>query len=195
MEKFSDIISAIKNQQPVNPPDTIVDHVMAKLEKVDQSAAGRLQHFLLPQRIFSPDTAGNFTGRITSYQQCAFLLFMVGFFYLVAGVVTLWGFRDAIAGTQINPWLKIQPYITIASALFIIAAAVLMNFRPQTTAFIQYAMIIHTTFILVNAVILKSILSFPVALIYVLILTMLAIVFGVLLIGSIRSVLRFSVTR
>jgi hypothetical protein len=191
MEKFSDIIAAVKNQQPVNPPDALTDQVMARLEKVDQSAVGKIKRFLFHHQKISPDAEGVFFGRITSYQQCAFLLFMIGFFYLVTGLVTSWGFHDAIAGGNINPWLKMQPYITIGSALFILSAAFLIIYRPQATAFIQYAMIIHTFFILVNALILESILSFPIALIYVLILTMLAIGFSVLLIGSIRSVLIF----
>ena len=191
MEKFSDIITAVKNQQPVNPPDALTDQVMAKLEKVNQSAISKIKCYFPGQQKISPDAAGIFFGRITSYQQCAFLLLMVGFFYLVTGFVTAWGFHDAIAGGNINPWLKMQPYITIGSALFILSSAFLIIYRPQATAFIQYSIIVHTLFIVVNALILESILSFPVALIYVLILTMTAIGFSVLLIGSIRSVLIF----
>lgn len=189
MEKFSDIIAVLENQQPVNPPDALTDQVMARLEKVDQGAISKIKRFLFRQQKISPDAEGIFFGRITSYQQCAFLLFIVGFFYLVTGGVTAWGFHDALAGGNINPWLKMQPYITIASALFILSSAFLIIYRPQATVFIQYSIIVHTFLILVNALILESILSFPIALIYVLILTMLAIGFGVLLIGSIRSVL------
>ena len=191
MEKFSDIIAAVKNQQPVKPPDALTDQVMARLEKVDQSAISRIKRFFPHQQKISPDAASIFFGHITSYQQCAFLLLMVGFFYLVTGFVTAWGFHDAIVGGNINPWLKMQPYIAIGSALFILSSAFLIIYRPQATAFIQYAIIVHTFFILINALILESILSFPIALIYVLILTMTAIGFSVLLIGSIRSVLIF----
>jgi hypothetical protein len=191
MDKFSDIIAAVRNQQPVNPPDALIDQVMAKLEKVDQSAIGKIKRFFLYRQKINPDTAGIFAGRITSYQQCAFLLLMVGFFYLVTGFVTTWGFHDAIVGGNINSWLKMQPYIIIGSALFILSAASLIIYLPQATALIQYSIIVHTFFILVNALILESILSFPIAIIYVFILTVLAIGFSVLLIGSIRSVLTF----
>jgi hypothetical protein len=191
MEKFADIIAAVNNQQPVNPPDALTDQVMARLEKVDQSTISKIERFFLHQQTISPVAEDFFSGRITSHQQCAFLLLMVGFFYLVTGFVTTWGFHDAIAGGNINPWLKIQTYITIGSALFILSAAFLIIYRPQATAFVQYAIIVHTFFILINALILELILSFPIALIYVLILSMLAIGFSVLLIGSIRSVLIF----
>jgi hypothetical protein len=191
MEKFSDIIEAVKNQQPVKPPDALTDQVMARVEKFDQSAVGKIKRYVFyPQKI-SPDAEGIFFGRITSHQQCAFLLLMVGFFYLVTSVVTTWEFHDVIIGGNINPWLRMQPYFTVGSALFILSAAILLSYRPQAITFIQYAIIVHTFLISVNALILESILSLPIALIYVLILTMLVIGLSVLLIGSIRSVLIF----
>ncbi len=191
MEKFSDIIEAVKNQQPVNPPGALTDQVMAKLEKVDQSAFIKIKRYFFHRQKISLDAAGIFTGPITSHQQCAFLLLMVGFFYLVTGIVTTWEFHDVITGGNINSWLKMQPYITIGSALFILSAALLTGLRPQAIVFIQYAIIVHTCLVLVNALVLESILSSPVALVYVLILNMLVIGFSVLLIGSIRSVLIF----
>jgi hypothetical protein len=191
MEKFSDIIAAVKNQQPVNPPDGFTDQIMARLEKVDQGATSKIKRFLFQQQKISPDAEGIFFGRITSYQQCAFLLLMVGFFYLVTGFVTTWGFHDTLVGGNIDSWLKMQPYIIIGSALFILSAALIIIYLPQATAFIQYSIIAHTLFILVNALILETILSFPIAIIYVFILTVLAIGFSVLLIDSIRSVLTF----
>jgi len=184
MGKISNVIMAVEDQQPVNPPDTLVDRVMVK---DDQSAIGKIKRFILYRQKTSPDAAVFFRGRIASHRQCAFLLLMVGFFYLVAGVITTWGFYDDIAGGNINAWLKMQPYITIGSAVFILSAVYLIIHRPQWTAFIKYALIVHAFFILVNALILESILSLPIALVFVLILSMLAIGFSVLLIGSIRS--------
>lgn len=194
MEKYSDIIGDIKNLHPVNPPDTLVDQVMARVEKDNQSAGVKIRRFLLQPKTISPDASGTFSGRITSYEQCAFLLFMVGFFYLVAGVVALWGFHDVIGEANINTWLKIQPYITIANGLFLACAAFLILYRPQVTAFVQYALIVQALLILANAYILQSIITLQFALVSVLIITILAIAFAVLLIGSIRSVLRCGTT-
>jgi len=193
MEKYSDIIEEIKNLQPVKPPEGLVDQVMARIESIDQSAGVQIRHFLFPKTI-SPSAADTFSGRITSYEQCAFLLIMVGFFYLVTGIITLWGFHNVIREENINLWLRIQPYITIANGLFLTCAAFLILYRPQATSFVQSALIAHAALILVNAYILQSIITLQFALVYVLIITLLAIVFAVLLIGSIRSVLRYGTT-
>ena len=192
MEKYSDIIEAIKNQQPVDPPDTLVARVMARVEDNNQSASVKIRRFLIRPKTISPDAAGTFSGRIASYEQCAFLLFMVGFFYLVAGVVALLGFHDVIKEENIDTWIRIQPYITIANGLFLACATFLILYRPQVTAFVQYALIVQATLILVNACILNSIITFPFALVSVLIITLLAIGFAVLLIGAIQSVLKCS---
>lgn len=232
MEKYSDIIGDITKLYPVNPPDTLVDQVMARVEKDDHSRGGIapavkyaterhagldpassmfldsrlrgnneyfsqgnfIRRFLFRQKTINPDAAVTFSGRITSYEQCAFLLFMVGFFYLVAGVVALWGFHDLIKEENINTWLKIQPYITIVNAVFLVSAAFLILYRPQVTTFVQYALIVQLTLILANAYILQSIITFQFALVSVFIITILAIAFAVLLIGSIRSVLRCGTT-
>ena len=231
MEKYTDIIAEIKKLQWVDPPDELVNQIMARVEKDNQSAGvitpateyakGRhagldpassivldsrlrgndkycrqgnyIRRFLFRSKTISPDAAGTFSGRIASYEQCAFLLFMVGFFYLVAGFVTVWGFHDVMT-ENINSWLRIQPYITIANGLFLACAAFFILYRPQVTTFVQYALIVQAVLILVNACILNSIITFPFALVSVLIITLLAIGFAVLLIGAIQSVLKDGTT-
>lgn len=189
MEKYSDTVEAIKNLQPVKVPDDLVDQVMARVEMMNQIDGISINYFSArPQRV-NPKAFNIFAERITSHSQCALLLFMVGFFYLVAGVVALWGFHD-IMTENVNSWIKIQPYITIVNALFLVSSAFLILYRPQTTTFVQYALIIHVTLILANAYILQSIITFQFALVSVLIITLLAIIFAVLLIGAIQSVLK-----
>jgi hypothetical protein len=93
---------------------------------------------------------------------------------------------------NINSWLRIQPYLTIANGLLLSCAAFLILYRPQVAAFVQYALIVQAILILVNACILNSIITFPFALVSVLITSLLAIGFAVLLIGAIQSVLKCS---
>lgn len=189
MEKYSGIIGEIKKLQQVDPPDELVDQIMSNVRKDNIISDVRIDH-----AFFKPQTANSaisnvFFGRITSHNQCALLLFMVGFFYLVAGIVTFWGFHD-VMGENIDSWLGIQPYLTIANGLFLTCAAFLILYRPTVTAFVQYALVVQTILILVNACILNSIITFPFAMVSVLIITVMAIGFAVLLIMAIQSVLK-----
>ena len=193
MEKYSDIIEEIKKLQGIDPPDGLVDQIMANVKKGKIINDIRVDEAFFKPQAANPVISNVFSGRITSHNQCALLLFMVGFFYLVAGVVTLWGFHD-VMGKNIESWLIIQPYLSIANGLFLASAAFLILYRPQITAFVQYALIIQATLILVNAWMLNSIITFPFALVSVLIITLLAIGFAVLLIMAIQSVLKCGTT-
>ena len=193
MEKYSDIIEEIKKLQGIDPPDGLVDQIMANVKKGKIINDIKVDDAFFKPQAANPVISNVFSGRITNHNQCALLLFMVGFFYLVAGVVTLWGFHD-VMGQNIDSWLIIQPYLSIANGLFLASAAFLILYRPQVTAFVQYALIIQATLILVNAWMLNSIITFPFALVSVLIITLLVIGFAVLLIMAIQSVLKCGTT-
>jgi len=190
MEKFSDIIAAIKNQPPVSVPDKLVDQVMAKLESADQGVSLKIHRFLFRPQTISLDAAGIFSGRITSNQQCVFLLFMVGFFYLVSGLVALWGLRDTVVQGQINSWLSIQPFIIIASAILIITAAATVMLKPRTIIMAEYGIIVHTVFMFLNALVIECIIVTPIVLVLVLGFTGSAIITGILLIRSIHHYIK-----
>ena len=190
MEKYSGIIGEIKKLQQVDPPDELVDQIMSNVRKDNIISDVRIDHAFFKPQTANPAISNVFFGRITSHNQCALLLFMVGFFYLVAGIVTFWGFHD-VMGENIDSWLGIQPYLTIANGLFLTCAAFLILYRPTVTAFVQYALVVQTILILVNACILNSIITFPFAMVSVLIITVMAIGFAVLLIMAIQSVLKY----
>lgn len=190
MEKYSGIIGEIKKLQQVDTPDGLVDQIMSNVKKDNIINDVRIDHAFFKPQTANPVVSNVFFGRITSHNQCALLLFMVGFFYLVAGIVTFWGFHDVME-KNIDSWLRIQPYLTIANGLFLTCAAFLILYRPTVTAFVQYALVVQTILILVNACILNSIITFPFAMVSVLIITVMAIGFAVLLIMAIQSVLKY----
>ncbi|MRS04399.1 hypothetical protein EG832_14465 [bacterium] len=186
VEKLSDIIAAIKNQPPVGAPDKLVDQVMARLEVAEQSIGFKIRRFLFRPQEMSSDAASIFSGRITSYQQCVFLLFMVGFFYLVAGVVTLWGLHNVMSDGQINSWLKIQPFITVLSAVLMIFAGVMVMLKPRMIILAKYGIIVHTVFMFLNALVIGCMIVIPITSLVLLAFLGSAIVTGILLISSIH---------
>jgi hypothetical protein len=190
MEKFANIIEKIEKQKAVNPPDNLVNGVMAGVQKVEKGIMYKISRFLFQPRELSSDAAGLLSGQIMSYRQCSFLLFIVGLFYLLMGLFVIWGVKDFLSHSNINLWLRAQPYLTILSAILIISMAVMVWQKPQTIIFTQYVIIVHTAFIVVNALIVEFMLFSPQAIIFALVLAAAAIIFGVLLISSIRSFIK-----
>jgi len=112
----------------------------------------------------------------------------IGFFYFVAGSVTILGLSGILSSFEIPVWLKLQPWLALASGMFILISAFLMLRRPALIRYIQRAMLVHTALIFINALFLEFMVSFSGAMLYIFILTAAAIVFGVLLLGALRSV-------
>jgi hypothetical protein len=193
MEKFADIIEKIESQKLIKPPDNLVNQVMVGVKKAESGFPYKFNRFLFQPRELSSDAVSILSGKIISHRQCSFLLFMVGLLYLIVGLIVTLGLKDALSIENINLWLRIQPYITIVSAILIICTGLFILYNPQTIIVAQYGIIVHTIFIAVNACILELLLFSPVALFFTLALTAAAIIFGVLLISSIRSFLKSNI--
>lgn len=190
MEKFAKIIEKIQNQAIINPPDNLVNQVMAGVQKVEESFRYKLYRFLFQPRELSPDAAGILSGQIMSHRQCSFLLFIIGLFYLLLGLFVIWGMKDVLSNSNINLWLRVQPYLSILSAILIISMAVMVSQKPQTIIFARYGIIAHTIFIALNALVLEFMLVFPAALIFTLILTAPAVLSGIMLINSAQNYIK-----
>ncbi len=194
MEKYQSIINNIRELQSMQPPDNLVSHVMAGTQKIENSFPYKFNRFLFQPRELSSDAAGLLSGQIMSSRQCSFLLFMVGLLYFIVGVIVIVGLKNALSDENINLWLRIQPYITIVSAILIICLGFIILYKPQMIIFAKYGIIVHTAFIAVNACVLEFSLFSPQALVFTLILTTAAMILGVLLISSIRKFLKFGLS-
>lgn len=193
MNDYPEMISQIQKLSPAQPPADLVPHIMQKIEKAQPErllSPGRIQ-LSLKKRL---NAEWLFSGQKMTSGQCALLLFSVGFFYLVAGLVALWGLYDAISSADVGLWLKIQPAITLGSALFMMVLAFFVQYRPKTISRVQSATIFHTFLILGNAFILAMVLSIPMALIFALILTIVSVGLGLILIGAIGQALQYDST-
>ncbi len=190
MQKYKDIIDVINKQEAISPPDDIVQKVMAGARKAEDSFQYKLYRFLFQRHQLSPDAKGILSGNIVSPVQCFFLLFIVGLFYLLLGLSLIFGMRDFLANTNINLWLRIQPYLAVISGLFIIYLAFFIKKKPQAIIFAKYGIIAHGIFIIINALILEFILVFPVALAFTLTLSALAVFLGILLVSSMHNYIK-----
>jgi membrane-associated HD superfamily phosphohydrolase len=191
MEKFAAVIEKIESQKLIKPPDNLVQQVMVGVKKVESGIMYKFNHFLFRPLEISSDAASILSCQIMSHRQCSFLLFMVGLLYLIVGLIVIVGLQGALSNENINFWLRIQPYITIVSAIFLIYMAFFVLRKPPAIIIAEYGIIAHTAFIAVNACVLESMLFSRQALVFTAVLTAAAAGLGVLLISSIRNFLKF----
>lgn len=104
----------------------------------------------------------------------------------------MWGLHNTIEWKHLDFWLNMQPYLTILSAMIILASAFGVTWQPRLIKLTQFILILHTLLIVINAVVLKSMLSFPPAIMYLAILTMVALIFSILMIAVTHSVMKYN---
>ena len=190
MEKYNNIIDIIKKQEAISPPDNIVQKVMEGAKKAEDGLVYKLYRLLFQHRQLSSDAKGVLSGNIASPVQCFFLLFIVGLFYLLLGLFVIFGMKDLLANTNINLWLRFQPYLAVISGFFILLLAFFIKKAPQSIIFAKYAIIAHGIFIIINTLILEFIIVFPAALAVALVLSLLAVFLGILLVSSINNFIK-----
>ena len=190
MEKYNNIIDIIKKQEAISPPDDIVQKVMERAKKAEDGLVYKLYRLLFQHRQLSSDAKGILTGNIVSASQCFFLLLIVGLFYFLMGLFVIFGMKDLLANTNINLWLRFQPYLAVISGFFIMYLAFFIKKKPQAIVVAKYGIIAHSIFVVINALFLEFILVFPVALAFSLALSALAVFLGILLVSSMHNFIK-----
>jgi hypothetical protein len=191
MEEFKELIEIIGKPLPIQPPDDFTPRVMAAVMQNKIGFYARAWNFLARRREFSPDVSGIISGIITSHKQYAYLLFFIGIFYLITGLFTLWGLHDALNSTDIDLWLRIQPYFAVLSAILLIFVGIfIIIYKQKAVLTARNIIIMHTVFILINACILEWTLFLPATLIFTLILTAPAVLSGFMLINTVQNYIK-----
>lgn len=173
----------------VAPPSWLVEQVMNKVESIEIPSRASIINFHAMRENIQNKREG-FFGKVITYRQCAFILSLIGFFYLIAGSVVMLGLHNTVVWNDLDFWLNMQPYMTILSAMIILASAFGVSWQPRLIKLTQLVLIIHAVFIVVNALVLKSMLSFPPAIMYLAILSVVALIFSILMIAVIHSVMK-----
>ena len=187
-KNYTDIIRMMKNAQTIDPPEDMAKRILMRLEeKTNAPICENNNDLFYPYREKS-DGWTAISDPVTTVAQCSMIYLAVGFFYFVAGCVTILGLSGILSSYDIPVWFKLQPWLALASGIVILISAFLMLRQPGLIRYIQYAMLFHTAFIFVNALFLEWIVSFTGAILYIFILTAAAMMFGLLLLGAVRSV-------
>ena len=187
-KKVTDIIRIMKNAPTIDPPEDMAKRILMRLEEKPERQSLKNNPGVFQLRQKNPDRPMTIFDPVTTVYQCFMIYLAVGFFYCVAGSVTILGLSGILSSFEVSVWLKLQPWLALASGIFILLAAFLMLRQPGLIRYIHSAMLFHTAFILVNALFLNRIVSFSVAMLYIFTPTAAAMAFGVLLLGALRSV-------
>lgn len=163
MEKFADIIEQIEKQKTMNPPPSLTDNVVGRLPDKYPGiwpAAASVTHDLY-SRAVAPDFSQSDS---VTCRECSFYFFITGFFYLIMGIILMTGFRETASVTAMMEWIKLQPYFTTGTAVWLFAiGAILMMDVGTGIKIAQYGTLLYIFCAVMNSVMLWPSLRVPYA--------------------------------
>jgi hypothetical protein len=157
MENHQDIINLIKSAPAIEPPDDFTPLVMARLSNLKPSIIFRIKHELLRPRAFDFNLTRVMAGSAKNSAECAFSFFIIGIFYLTMGLVLLMGLEGFIEEETITRWVKMQPQIVMATALWLIiqGVAILLDGKIAIKA-AEWGTLIFIGFAVINGLMIAS---------------------------------------
>lgn len=186
-DQYADIIGIIKESAPVAPPDDFTRKVMARLA-AEQSIWSKAK-----QALFNPAGAPVQSPRarmlpLSDTRECPFYFFITGFFYLIMGVVLLAGFKANSSSMTELELIKLQPHLTIAAAMWLLALGmVLMKEGSNAIKIARNGTLIYVVFSLLNGILMRQYLHVSYADMFIIGFVATSVLMGVILVLAVKK--------
>jgi hypothetical protein len=190
MEKFADIIEQIKKQKTMNPPESLTDNVTGRLPHKYPgilSIAAFVYHLYMQVYMHVFETDGSQEDGITC-RECSFYFFITGLFYLIMGIVLMMGLQGMDSGTAMMKWIKLQPYFTMGTAIWLLAlGAILMMDESIGIKIAKYGTLLYIFCAVANSILLWPHLRIPYAGIFITGLAATGALMGIMLVRAVHK--------
>jgi hypothetical protein len=143
LDKYSDLIEAMRQSPLQEPSPDFIERVMAAL----------------PARpVTEPPRRFSFWTRLSSFpglqngRRASLALFLAGFFYLFLAAFLFWGLRRiGMEGPLQDPWLNLQPHIAFGLACYFFMSGLLVRHEKADMARgVRLAILFYLGFLVMN---------------------------------------------
>jgi len=162
--KYKSLIKLMEETPKANVSDGFTEAVMNRLPELDQGVWAKVKHFL-----FNPSWAGiqsRWTQimSVSDKRECSFCFFITGYYYLIIGIVLMSGFKAIGPSMSTMDWIKLQPYLTIGAAIWLLALGmVLMMDGSIVIKIAKYGTLFYLFFTVFNGILMRPYLYVPYA--------------------------------
>lgn len=163
--KFKCLIEIMESEPKLQPPEGLSEKIMMRLaveERHDlwRKSKGAISDFLVGRYHFgwSPKLT------VSSPRECSYCFFMTGFFYLVMGIILMVGFKTISSSFSATDWIKLQPYVTLSTAIWLLALGGILIMESRTAFKIaRFGTLLYIFCTVSNGVLMSSYLHIPYA--------------------------------
>jgi hypothetical protein len=154
MDQHQDLIDLIKSAPTFDPPDDLTPRVMATVMQSKEGSDARAWHFLSMPREFTLDPIKVLRTGIDNNQRSLYFL-LVAFAHLILTAVLFVGLRNMVVETLIPPIIRLQPWISLLLAGWLVFWAFLLKKNAKAgIRGAKYATLLYIEAVVINGVLL-----------------------------------------
>lgn len=167
--------------EAVEPPVDLTARVLSRLFEAPGSRVEAVREFLFRPRTTNIDLVKAFSGSV-SRPECSFYYLMGGLYYLVISLILMIGLNKLDPRWAAVTWIKLQPYVSLITALWLGAMGVALLKNGQTAIRVAYTgSLLLIGFFIANGIVIHLTAEFPIALVFLFALVGTGIIGGLFL--------------
>ena len=151
---------------PVEPPADLDAKVMARIESLRPALWVRVREFLLQPVDTRIDFAKAFSGSLSG-SECSFYFIMAGFYFLIVGLILMFGLGRFGGEWLMVKWVRMQPHIVLVTAVWLVVLGIFILRDGEVAARVaRIGTVAFIGLLLLDAVAIHFTAGFPVALVF-----------------------------
>jgi len=180
-QELKSIACLAAEAKAIEPPADLTARVLSRLSEAPGSRLIAVREYLFRPRTANIDLARAFTGSV-SRPECSFYYLMGGLYYLIISLILMIGLNRLDPRWAAVTWIKLQPYISLFTALWLGAMGVALLKNGQTAIRVAYTgSLLLIGFFIVNGIAIHLTAELPVALVFLFALVGTGIIGGLFL--------------
>lgn len=165
-EDLERIVSLARLSPPVEPPADLDAKVMARIEALKPSLWVRVREFLLQPVDTRIDLTRAFSGSLSG-SECSFYFIMAGFYFLIVGLILMFGLGRLGGEWLMVKWVRMQPHLVLMTAVWLVVLGIFILRDGGAAARVaRIGTVSYIGLLILDAVAIHVTAGFPVALVF-----------------------------
>jgi len=163
---LENIASLTRLTPRAEPPADLDARVMARIESIKPDLWSRAREFLLQPVDTRIDFKRAFSGSVSG-SECSFYFIMAGFYFLIVGLILLFGIGRFGGEWLMVRWVRMQPHVALTTAVWLVVLGVFILKDGEVAARVaRVGTVVYIVILLLDAVAIHLTVGFPLALVF-----------------------------
>ncbi len=160
------VASLARLTPPVEPPADLEAKVMARIESLKPALWNRIKDFLLQPVDTRIDFARAFSGSVSG-SECSFYFITAGFYFLIVGLILMFGLGRFGGEWLMVKWVRMQPHIVLVTAVWLVVLGIFILRDGEVAARVaRIGTVAYIVLLILDAVAIHVTAGLPVTIVF-----------------------------